>query len=44
MVIITDVPGAAVLGQGHVWNSFALEESSEALDLASLVTEDQDLG
>ena len=44
MVIITDIPGAAVLGQGHICNPFALEESSEALNLASLVTEDQDLG
>lgn len=44
MVIITDIPGATVLGQGHVWNSFTLEESSEGLNLASLVTEYQDLG
>jgi len=44
MVIVANVPGPAVLGQGDVGNPFVLEEISEALNLAPLVTKDQDFG
>jgi len=44
VMIIADIPSAAVLGQGHVGNSFAFQKNTEALNLGSLVTEDQDFG
>ena len=44
MMIVAYVPGVAVLGQGHVGNSFSLQKSTETLNLGPPVTEDQDFG
>ena len=44
MMIVADVPGAAVLGQRHIGDSFAFQKGSEALNLGSLVAEYKDFG
>ena len=41
MMVVANVPGAAVLGQSHVVNPFALQVSSETLNFRPSIAEDQ---